>query len=102
MAASVANLIALTLQTIGSKTPASKLFLTTPLFKSNPVYLRFLYFSSGFSNEVVWRTRSLANKSVASKAAFKANYFGMICKASANSAMTVKSLAVDLWAIYSK
>jgi hypothetical protein len=66
------------------------------LSKSNPVNLRFLYFSSGFSYDVVCKTNSLANKSVASKAALRANYLGIIYNASANSAITVKSLAVDL------
>lgn len=39
---------------------------------------------------------------MASRAAFKAIYFGMTNKASANSAITDKSLLVLLWAIVSK
>ena len=97
--ASVANFKALILQIIGSRTPASRLFLTVPLSRSKPVYFRFLYLSSIFSYAVVWRTNNFANKSVASNAAFKANYFGIICKASANSAITVKSFDADLCVI---
>ena len=49
IAASVANLIDFILLISGSKTPASKLFLTVPLSKSRPEYFKFLYFSSFFS-----------------------------------------------------
>lgn len=96
MAASVANLIDFILLMSGSNTPASKLFLTVPLSKSRPEYLRFLYFSSVFSWAVECRTINFANSSVASSAALRASCLGMIYRASANSEITVRSLLIDL------
>jgi hypothetical protein len=46
MAASVANLNCLIFPSIGSKTPAIKLFLHFPLAKSSPVHLNSFFFRS--------------------------------------------------------
>ena len=51
IAASVANLIHLILDTAGSRTPAYKLFLHFPLYKSKPNHLQFFDFSSSLVYE---------------------------------------------------
>lgn len=67
IAASVANLKHLILQSTGSITPSYKLFLHFPLIKSNPTYFNSAFFgSSGFVYEAVWKTLNLAKSSVAS------------------------------------
>ena len=71
MAASVANLIELILDNIGSNTPALKLFLGFPARRSNPQYLRDSFFSSVYPYfcEAVWSVLSFEINSVASLAA---------------------------------
>jgi hypothetical protein len=49
IAASVANLMHLILEIAGSKTPASILSLTVPLYRSSPYHLSFLNFSSSLN-----------------------------------------------------
>ncbi len=49
IAASVANLMHLILDTAGSRTPAFTLSLTVPLYKSRPNHLSFLNFSSSLN-----------------------------------------------------
>jgi len=80
MAASVANFRLFTLDMAGSMTPWAKLFLTLPLVKSRPEYLRAFFFSSlsPFFWAALWKTLSLAKSSVASLAAFRASTLGMI------------------------
>lgn len=46
MAASVANLIELIFEIMGSSTPAFKLFLGLPFIKSRPQYLNYAFFGS--------------------------------------------------------
>ena len=60
IAASVANLIELILEIMGSKTPALRLFLGLPFSKSNPQYFKFNFFSSSYASfwEAVWRVLS--------------------------------------------
>lgn len=46
IAASVANLIELIFDNIGSRTPALRLFLGFPLIRSSPQYFKAIFFSS--------------------------------------------------------
>jgi hypothetical protein len=90
MAASVANFKALTLLTVGSRTPCLKLCLTSPLNKSNP--LNLYPFSSTYNYyDLLCNTLSLLIKSIESLAALVANVLGIIVNASANSATAIYS-----------
>lgn len=83
IAASVANLIELIFDNIGSKTPALKLFLGFPLSKSKPQYLRLIFFSSVSPSfwDAVWRVLNFEISYVASLAAFTDKVFGIILRA---------------------
>merc|ERR1719273_906351 len=79
MAASVANLSDLTLDIDGSSTPAFRLLRILPFVRSSPEYLNcFCSSVASYLMAALWKTRSLATRSVASFAAFKANVFGII------------------------
>ena len=92
MAASVANLRLLILEIAGSSTPAFRLFLTFPLIRSSPEYLSSCLYSSSALRAALWKTLSFAMRSVASLAALIARVFGMIWRASENSAIASCSL----------
>lgn len=86
MAASVANLIELIFETIGSITPAFRLFLGFPLIRSNPQYFKSSFLGSCSPSfwEAVWRVLSLEINSVASLAALVARVFGIMFNDSLN------------------
>eukprot|EP00178_Gracilaria_changii_P025187 TRINITY_DN7724_c0_g1_i4.p1 TRINITY_DN7724_c0_g1~~TRINITY_DN7724_c0_g1_i4.p1 ORF type:complete len:105 (+),score=3.30 TRINITY_DN7724_c0_g1_i4:43-357(+) len=94
MAASVANLIELILETIGSNTPALRLFLGAPLVRSRPQYFKSNFFWSVYPSfwEAACKALSFETNSVASLAAFTANVLGMTFKASLYSEMASCSL----------
>jgi hypothetical protein len=94
IAASTANFKLLTFDIVGSKTPCAKLFLTFPKTRSSPEYFNAIFFSSSHPTfyEALWYTLSLAKSSVASFAALIASVFGIIYKASENSATASCSL----------
>ena len=104
MAASVANLIELILEIIGSKTPALKLFLGFPASKSKPQYLREIFFSSVYPYfwDAVWRVLSFEINSVASLAALTAKVLGIMFKASLNSEIAICSLLLKFRQNWSK
>lgn len=83
MAASVANLIELILEIMGSSTPAARLLRHLPFSKSNPQYLRFRRAGSSSSGfwEAACKARSLETSSVASLAALTARVLGMTLRA---------------------
>ena len=104
IAASVANLIELILEIIGSNTPALKLFLGLPAKRSNPQYLSDTFFSSVYPSfcEAVWSVLSLEISSVASLAALTAKVFGIMFKASLNSEIAICSLVLNVLQNWSK
>lgn len=94
MAASVANLIELIFEIMGSKTPAFRLFLGLPLIRSKPQNLSSIFFWSSSPSlcEAVWSVLSLEISSVASLAALVAKVLGITFKASLNSEIAICSL----------
>lgn len=92
IAASVANLMHLTLLINGSNTPAFLLSLTLPFNKSNPIHLNS--FASGSVAVYEWWCKALnfATRSEASFAALLASTFGIIVIDSANSEIASYSL----------
>ena len=96
IAASVANLIELIFETIGSRTPAFKLFLGHPFVKSKPQYFNSNLFGSVYPSfwEAAWSVLNLEINSVASLAAFTAKVFGITFKASLNSEIAICSLVL--------
>lgn len=97
IAASVANLIEFIFDNIGSNTPALKLFLGFPFIKSNPQYLRLIFFSSvsPYFWEAVCKVLNLEISSVASLAALTDKVLGMMLRASLNSAMAICYLPLN-------
>ena len=91
IAASVANRIEFILDTIGYNTPAFRLFLGFPVFKSTPQYFKSAYF--GLESPCVLypmcRALNFEMSSVASLAAFTVNVLGIIFKASLNSVIAI-------------
>lgn len=104
IAASVANLIELIFDNIGSKTPALKLFLGLPLIRSSPQYFKLVFFSSVSPSfwEAVCKVLSLEISSVASLAALTAKVLGIMFKASLNSEMAICSLPLKLRQYWSR
>ena len=63
--------------------------INIPLYKSSPKYLRLSL--SATDCDMLWRARSLATRSVASRAAFTASVFGITRRDLANSAIAICS-----------
>ena len=80
----ITNLNYLIFPSRGSKTPAFKLFLHLPFFRSKPVHFKSFFLGSSEVWLALWKTFSLAMRSVASWAALVARVFGMIVSASQN------------------
>ena len=102
IAASVANFKLLILDSAGSRTPALRLFLTFPFTKSSPEYFKSFFVSSSLFYDALWKTLSLAIRSVASLAALIARIFGITKRASENSAIASCSLEPRVLAKSSK
>jgi len=105
MAASVANFKLFTFDIDGSMTPFVMLFLTLPFISSRPLNFNAFFFSSSpvFAFwAALWKTLNLARRSVASLAALIASTFGIIYKASENSAIANCSLEPKVRAKLSK
>ena len=96
IAASVANLMELIFEIIGSRTPAFKLFRGHPFVKSKPQYFSSSLFGSVSPSfcEAAWRVLNLEISSVASLAAFTAKVLGITFNASLNSEMAICSLVL--------
>ena len=98
MAASVANRSELIFDTMGSSTPAFRLFLGLPFWRSSPQYLSSSFFWSASPSlcEAECRVRSFEISSVASLAALTAKVLGSTFNASLNSLMAICSLLLKV------
>jgi hypothetical protein len=93
----------LILESTGSKTPATILFLHLLFIKSNPVHLSSAFLGSSlFYWAAACKTLNLEIKSETSKAAFEAKTLGITVRASQYSAIAIYSLLSKVLAKSSK